>query len=492
MSLFGGIEIPGHPDLENVRKLDLLAIPLIRRCQRLGIGIDREACHELSHRFGLEIAELEKDIASYIPPEALNQFSDQAGSIEEVTGSVSFNASSAEQIGKLLFDLLGLKGKADEAGLKLKTTAGGKRISTGKRQLELLKKLEHPVIPKVLRHRELKKLVTTYTSRLPVLARFHPRGGCCPVCELQHASDQWRVHGEMGTTRAETGRINHKNPNLGNIPTRTDDGQALQACFCAPPGHRLLVRDLSQIELRCLAHLANCQAMISTYLANGDIHDQTSRKVFALDDDVKPDKVKHRMAAKRCIFSLQNGSTGRGLYMQLVMDYGASAIPVPQWLTEEWCDKFIEDLLDAYEELRPYFELQWYRARRYGMVWDLFGRVRLVPEIRSCHSWIRGAGLRQAQNLPITATAAGQLKLVMGKSAQLLEQLWDGGHGVWCWPLLTIHDAEMVEVEEDAVEAVDQALAVAFDECMTDQETGELLFRVPITSDGHASQRWEK
>ena len=805
MSLFGGVETPGHPDLANVARLDRLAIPFIRRARRLGIAIDRPYFAELGSRFATEIVSLERDIASYIPADRLNSFADASAAVEEESGSAQFNAGSAEQIGRLLFELLGL-GKTVE----LKRTKNGERISTGKRQLELIK-LEHPVVPLILRHREIKKLKTTYCDGLPKRAVFHPRSvgsATCPVCELPHSTDQWRIHGEMGTTRAETGRINHKNPNLGNIPTRTEDGQAVQAGFVAPPGMRLVNRDLSQIELRCLAHLARCQSMIEVYDVGGDMHDDTCRRVFNIPADEKPDKYKHRMAAKRCIakgqrvltnrglvaiekvscqdkvwdgvewvshegvviqgireviyhdglwltpdhevyddfgekiradqakrtgtpiaitgveenparyaydhvreylserirllmrscdllalwahvlnpnrqhpqrelvnvpmseepkvqngcreassgsvllyratmreskqselcglrragnpqsiqeysrlraicnksfapqrlpefgywensqqrtlrswkpsvgdpilqrpqhpsqpmdevqreedrrnrpsrcaderlpgisirtethfsisetwhtverntktesegsvskevevydllnagprhrftvegklvancnFGIQNGTTEKGLYLQLVMDFGASKIPVPDWLTPEWCKAFIASWLNTRPEVRDFFELCWYRARRYGRSWDVFGRCRLIPEVRSWHSWIREAGLRQAQNLPVTSTSAGQLKLAMGSSDALLTQLYESG--VWCWPILTIHDAIKVEVEEDEAENVLDALGFVMDSCMDDVETGEHRFRVPITSDGSVESRWGK
>jgi DNA polymerase-1 len=507
LALFGGIEVAGRPDLENCRKLDLLPIPMIRRAHRLGIAIDPPYFRELSVKFGVEMASLEKDIASYIPPERLHEFVDRTDpdnqeEAEELAhwnskSALSFNAGSPEQIGKLLFEMLQTEdGKRIGQDKRLKYTKSGDQISTGKKQLELLR-LEHPVIPLVLRFRELRTLQKNYANKLPRLAKLHPRSSCCPICELSHSTDQWRVHGEMGTTRAETGRINHKNPNLGNVPNRTEDGRAIQAGFVAPEGHRLVACDLSQIELRTLAHLANEPTMIEIYKANGDIHDRTGRTIFNLRPDQKPDKSKHRVPSKKVAFSIANGTTGKGLFLGLVMDYGIARIPVPDWLTEQWCDWLLGEYLKTYTAVQPYFDLQHYRARRYGMVWDLFGRVRLIPEVKSYHRWIREAGLRQAQGMPITATAAGQLKLAMGKAEAMLTGMLDCG--VWCWPLLTIHDAIMVEAEEDYAEQVLEALGAAMDTVMVDEETGEHCFRVPILSDGEVMyddkeqiSRWRK
>ncbi len=485
MSLYGGIEIPGHPDLVNVARLDRLPIPQIRRMQRYGMCVDREYFYALTDKFSTQAKQYEIDIASYIPLDRLEDFAEKSIAAEEANeGYAAINASSAEQIGKLLFDILNIG-----SDKPLKTTKGGQRLSTGKRQLEMIR-MEHPVVPLVLRHRELKKLVTTYTTKLPRLAKFHPRGNCCPLCELPHKIDMWRVHGTFGTTRAATGRINHRNPNLGNIPTRTEDGQAVQAGFIAPPGYKIVARDLSQIELRDLAHLANAKSMIDVYAINGDIHDNTARKVFNLPPDVKPDKIKHRMASKRTNFGIQNGTTEKGLFMQLVMDYGSSGIAVPDWLTEDWCKWFITKWLEEYSEVQTYFDLQYYRARRYGMSWDLFGRIRRIPEVRSVHKWIKLEGLRQAQNLPVTSTAAGQFKLCMAQIEEGLLDLLERGH--WCWPLVPIHDALLVECAEGSEEAVSLTMENAMDSCMTDKETGEHRFRVPIKSDGEVMNQWIK
>ncbi len=618
MSLFGGVEIPGHPDLENLRKLDLLPVAMIRSARRIGIGVDREYFHALTSRFLAEMRGLEKDIANYIPPERLREFAKagtdddedddggQQSSSYDGGGAVSaFNAGSPEQVGKLMFDMLGIG-----EGRRLKRTEKG-GVSTGKKQLETLR-LDHPVVPLVLRFRQLNTLVTRYTAALPKLARLHPRGAQCPVCELPHKSECWRVHGEMGTTRADTGRINHKNPNLSTIPVRSADGRDVQAGFIAPEGMRLVVRDLGQIELRGLSHLANAGSMIRIYQAGGDIHDHTARKIFKLVEEVKPDKYNHRLPAKRCIakgqrvltkrgavpietvgsrdllwdgqewvahqgvvwrgkrptigylglratldhevwaetgkmtltdarraglgplrigvdipvaqsadcvdrvedvfdivdagprhrfvaegwlvancnFSIVNGTTEKGLYLQLVLDYGENRQPVPAWLTESWCNHFIVDWLDIYPEVREFFDLAHYRARRYGLVWEPFGRVKLIPEVKSTHAWIRESGLRQAQNFPVTSLAAGQLKLCMGATETELEKLRQAG--VWCHPLLSIHDAIMVEAEEDWAQEILDVLGAVMDTCMDDSETGERLFRVPIQSDGYVAQRWEK
>ncbi len=198
-----------------------------------------------------------------------------------------------------------------------------------------------------------------------------------------------------------------------------------------------------------------------------------------------------------CNFSIVNGTTEKGLYLQLVLDYGENRQPVPSWLTENWCDNFIVDWLDIYPEVREFFDLAHYRVRRYGMNWEPFGRVKLIPEVKSTHAWIRESGLRQAQNFPVTSLAATQLKLCMGAVEEMLERV--RAAGVWAWALLSIHDAILEEVEEDAAEGVLEATGVEMDGCMRDRETGEWRFRVPVESDGEVMwdgttqiSRWKK
>jgi len=485
MALFGGIQLPGKPDLENVRKLDLLCLPMISRMTRAGVAIDLPYLADLSVEFGREMAELQRDISSYIPPDALDRFVDASTAEDDATGRaipVEINANSADQIRVLLYDLLRV-----HLGKNIKPTASGK-LSTGKRQLELCR--EHPVVAKVLAYREWSKLKSAFVDALPKLARFHPRGASCPLCELPHDAPTWRLHGDILTTRAATGRLSMKKPNLQQIPTRSKIGQRVRAAFIAPPGKRFVSCDFSQIELRDLAHLSNCSSMIDVYLNDGDLHDDTCHRALGVPWDEKPDKYKHRMGAKRVNFGIQNGTTEKGLYLQLVMDFHANGLEIPDWLTEEWCKKFIADWLESRPEVQNYFELQWYRARRYGATWDAFGRTRLIPEVKSMHRRVRQEGLRQAQNLPVTSTAAGHLKLVMGELDETFRRLYDGG--IYVWPLLPVHDQVIVEVEEEWADTVGVIMSDCFAKVAHDKETGENLWRVPIKSDCEITTRWQK
>jgi DNA polymerase-1 len=498
LSLFGGVEIPGRPDLSNIAILDRLPVPQIRRMERYGIEIIPDHFHDLTARFDREMIELEKDIASYIPPANLHDFTTCATAVEEEGGDASINAASAEQIGKLLFGILGVGREKN-----LKKTKAGDRLSTGKKQLELIQ-LDHPVVRKILDYRERAKLKSTYSVPLPRLAKWHPHGPDCPVCHLSHKRPSWRIHTQIPTTRAETGRLASRRPNLMNIPARTELGGLIRMGFVAGEGNKLVSTDLSQIELRDMAHCANAESMKKVYREGLDIHMFTACAAFGLDlkkythmlsmekrkesftPEQKKDwadfKLTKRLPSKNLNFMIAYGATVMGLLAQL-------ALSGLIWSEDEG-NRFIDRWFNLYPEVREYMDLQHYRARRYGMVWDLFGRIRLTPEAKSCHRWIRDAGLRQAGNLPIQSLAAGQFKLGLAKTEAALLELLDSG--IWCWPLVPVHDQGINEVQEEYADVVGEIQSNCFSECMRDEQTGEHLFRVPIDSDLEIMDVWKK
>ena len=286
-----------------------------------------------------------------------------------------------------------------------------------------------------MQYRERSKLKSAFCDALPLKARHHPAGACCPVCELPHVAATNRLHTTFTTTRAITGRLSSKQPNLQQIPIRTEIGGRIRAAFVASPGTRLVSVDFSQMEIRDLAHLANATSMIRIYEADGDIHTNTAMKAFGISDASKVDKYKHRLPSKRTNFGIQNGTTKKGLFAQLVGDYWAAGIVPPDWLTEDWCDTFIADWHGVYPEVQPYFETRYYLARRYGFVWDPWGRVRYIPQVRSSLPWKVHEGLREAQNFAVTASNAEQTKLAMAECEEVFEsQMRESG--VWCWPTL--------------------------------------------------------
>jgi len=499
-TLYSGITLPGQPDLENIRRLDLLPIPMVRKMQRYGIAVDIPYLQQFSSELGREMRELEHDIASVVPPDALHLFSEKAADIEAEQGAADLNANSAAQIRSLLFDVLKVG-----RGRELKTTADGK-ISTGKKQLELCRD-DHPVVHKVLQYRERSKLQSAFADSLPRKAKFHPanKDGSCPICELPHVVATWRVHTEFPTTRTETGRFASRNPNLQQIPARSELGAKIRLAFYAAPGNRLVSSDFSQIELRDLAHCANAASMIGVYQEDKDIHIFTACATFGKDfnyyTDLSEKKEANRLTPEEKIvwsdFALHCRLPSKNVNFMIV--YGATAVGLQAQLalsglywTEDECDDFIQRWFALYPEVQSYMELQHYRARRYGFVWDVFGRVRRVPETHSCHSYIRSAGLRQAGNMPIQSTSAGQTKLAMGELDEDFTNIYSDGAGPFVWPLLTIHDQLMVETSEDSAEDIRDIMIDRFSNVMTDRETGENCWRVPVKSDGEILERWKK
>jgi DNA polymerase-1 len=282
---------------------------------------------------------------------------------------------------------------------------------------------------------------------------------------------------------------NSRKPNLQQIPIRTAEGARIRAAFEASAGKLLVSRDLSQCEIRDLAHLANATSLISVYEAGGDVHLDTAMKAFNITDPAKVDKYLHRLPSKRTNFSIQNGGTGKSLLAQLVGDYWSAGITPPGWLTETWCDLFIIDWHKARPEVQPYFDTQYNHAQRYGFVWNPWGRFRFIPQVRSTLPYKRLEGFREAQNFAVTSSNAEQIKLIMAQSEEFFAMLRDSG--IYCEALLSIHDQLIVEIDSKYADMVNEQLENVFNDVMNDRDTGECYWRCPIASDGEVLERWK-
>jgi DNA polymerase-1 len=231
--------------------------------------------------------------------------------------------------------------------------------------------------------------------------------------------------------------------------------------------------------------------MIQIYWDKKDIHTETAMEAFGLPED-RIDPLAHRAPAKNVNFAIAFGETHKGLFDQLVSDsYGKSGIPVPDWLTLDWCKGFIERWFGIYEEVLPYMETQYYRARRYGCTWDMFGRIRAIPEVESVHKKTIAEGLRYAGNMPIQAPDSGVMRLAMSEVRDeiCVPLLKDG---IWCRPLLTIHDEIILETDEEVAEMVQWEGERIMGNVLRDRETGESHVRVPIVAQGKVMDRWSK
>ena len=333
--------------------IDLPLVPVLHRMESTGVRIDRKALAEMSARLEREI-----DI--------------KAKEIYESAGC-EFNISSPKQLGDVLFNKLNLP-----APVKY---GKGKTISTAVDVLEKLA-LEHDAPRLVLEYRQLTKLKSTYVDALPALLN----------------ASSGRLHTTFGQTGTATGRLSSANPNLQNIPIRTELGKEIRAAFTADPGHVLLAADYSQIELRLLAHFSNDSLLVEAYRRGDDIHTLTASQVFG----VPPLMVTadHRRQAKVVNFGIVYGLSAFGLSQNLGIEPGEAK-------------QFIEAYFEKYSGVRKFIDATLDEARREQRVKTLFGRIRPIPDINSKNFNLRGFAERTAVNTPLQGTAADLIKLAM-------------------------------------------------------------------------------
>jgi DNA polymerase I len=334
-------------------EIDLPLVPVLARMERAGVKIDTRALAQLSARLEEEVAAKAKEIHR------------QAG--------VSFNINSPKQLGDVLFNQLNLP--------KPVKYGKGKTISTAVDVLEGLSE-DHAVPRLVLEYRQLSKLKSTYVDTLPAL--------------LSAATG--RLHTTFDQTGTATGRLSSANPNLQNIPVRTELGREIRAAFTAEPGHVLLAADYSQIELRLLAHFSKDPLLVEAFRRGDDIHTLTASQVFGVPPlMVTPD---HRRQAKVVNFGIVYGLSAFGLSQQLGIEPGEAK-------------QFISAYFEKYQGVRAFIDRTLEEARRDQKVSTLFGRVRPIPDINGKNANLRGFAERTAVNTPLQGTAADLIKLAM-------------------------------------------------------------------------------
>jgi DNA polymerase-1 len=392
-------------------------VPVLLRMEETGILLDVGYLGEMSVELGQEIAGLEEEIYK------------QAGE--------RFNLNSPQQLGVILFEKMGLPA--------LKKTQKTKSYSTGAETLEELGRRGYPIAQLLLRYRELTKLKSTYIDALPVLV----------------AADG-RVHTRFNQAVAATGRLSSTDPNLQNIPIRTELGQRIRKAFVAPPGHVLLVADYSQIELRLLAHIADEKALIDAFAAGQDIHRATAAVVLGVAPELV--NAEQRRAAKTINFGILYGMSAYGLSQEL-------------GISSKEADRFITAYMARYPGVKSYMEETLESAEREGKVETLYGRVRWLPDIRSKNWGLREGARRMAINARIQGTAADILKLAMIAVDRRLRDEQPGAR-----LLLTVHDELVLEVPEEQAEAV-AAIVKAEMEGVAD-------LKVPLVADAGWGKSW--
>jgi DNA polymerase I len=398
-------------------RIEMPLMPVLAAMEERGIRIDVALLRSMSSSMGTTLAELEKKIYA------------EAGT--------EFNINSPQQLGHILFEKLNYP--------VIKKTKGTKAFSTSVEVLQELASHGFAVPQLILQHRELHKLKSTYIDALPQLV-----------------GHDGRVHTSFNQAVAATGRLSSSDPNLQNIPIRTEQGREIRKAFIADEGQVLISADYSQVELRILAHISQDESLIETFQRGADIHRATAAKMFGIsEEELTHDQ---RRAAKTINFGVLYGMSAFRLSNELNIS-GAQA--------KEW----IEAYFSRYPKIQEYLDKTLDEARATGKVTTLFGRVRYIPEIHNKSFTVRGNAERMATNAPIQGTAADLLKLAM---IALEDRLTSETRGARM--LLTVHDEIVIEAPEAS--AADVAGIV--------KETMENIhpLAVPLAVDARWGKSW--
>ena len=407
-------EITENGEDELYNNIEFPLAQVLADMTRTGILVDREGIEA----FGVQLRQELDQVLTRIEMEA---------------GTSDFNPNSPKQLGTLLFDTMGLPhGKKTKNGW-----------STDAETLEKLRDI--PLVEDILQYRACQKLNSTYVEGL-----------------LKVIGEDGRIHTRFNQTEARTGRLSSDNPNLQNIPIRTEMGSKLRAYFVAKPGCVLVDADYSQIELRILAHVTGDAHMQEAFLSGADIHRSTAAKIYNIrPEDVTP---RLRSSAKAINFGIMYG---KGAY-SLSKDIGVSV---------KEAEAFLQTYLATFPNIDGYMEKTIADARQCGYVSTLFGRRRALPELNSNNHNIRASGERMARNTPIQGTAADVIKLAM---VRVWRRLRD--EKMESRLILTVHDELIVEAPEAESEKAAQILREEMEGCVH--------YAVPLSTDVHTGKNW--
>jgi DNA polymerase I len=364
---------------------------------------------------------------------------DTARIVKDVYGlaGTEFNINSPKQLADILFVKLGLT--------PVKKTKTG--FST---DVDVLEELAHvnPLPAEILKYRTLSKLKSTYVDALP--AMINPRTG--------------RLHTSLNQTVTATGRLSSSEPNLQNIPIRTEVGREIRKAFIAEQGHSLVSADYSQIELRILAHMSGDEGLIRTFVEDQDIHTRTASEIFGLpQEEISPEM---RRKAKAVNFGIIYGISAFGL----AQDIGVSNVEAK---------RYIESYFARYPKVRTFIDATIAQAKRTGYVTTLLGRKRFIPELASSAAPVRNFGERMAVNTPIQGTAADLIKLAMIKIHDILTEQRSGSRMI-----LQVHDELIFEVPDREVGMMK--------ELVRKEMEGVLELSVPIKVDVGSGKNWDE
>lgn len=374
-------------NLDNIyREIELPLAPLLYRMERAGIRVDLDVLAELSRHLGDELERLTSTICKLAGRE--------------------FNINSPKQVGECFEALNIISGR--------KTSTG--RVSTSKAVLEELA-LTHELPRLIIEYRELEKLKSVYTDALP-----------------HQVAGDGRIHGQLNQTVAATGRLSSSDPNLQNIPIRTELGRRIRRAFVAEEGNKLVSADYSQLELRLLAHITRDEVMLDAFKKGEDIHNRTSRLVFRArtDEELK----EARRFSKIVNFAIAYAIEPWGLSQRV-------------GISRQEARKVIDDYYATYKGVRRYMDEIPVQAREHGYVRSLYGRVRPLPGIHDRNANIRKAAEREAINMPIQGTASDIVKIAMLHADNAFRR-----EGLKAQMLMQVHDELLVECPGSEAERV--------------------------------------
>lgn len=397
-------------------------IPIIAQMELHGIKVDPQILKSMSSDFGKRIAALESKI-------------------QKMAGT-EFNVGSPKQIGEILFDQMGLEGGK-------KTKSG--QYATDVKTLEKLALEGHEIVQKILDWRGLSKLKSTYTDALQ--QEINPATG--------------RVHTSYHMTGTSTGRLASSDPNLQNIPIRTEDGRAIRQAFIADSGHTLLSVDYSQVELRLCAEMAGVEALKQAFANDVDIHALTASRVFDVPlDEVTPEI---RRQAKAVNFGIIYGISGWGLAKQLGTDPATA-------------NDFIKRYLTTFSEIQDYMEERKDEARKNEYVKTLYARKCFTPNINAKMPMVKQGAERAAINAPLQGTAADVMKIAMAKMPRALSEA-----GLNAKMLLQVHDELIFEVPDAELEKTKEIVKATIENA---HKIMGVSISVPLTCEAGSGHSW--
>lgn len=401
------------------QEIDKPIVTLLAEMELRGITVDRNKLQTLSATFLEKMEAAEKNIYEH--------------------AGMEFNLASPKQLGDVLFNTLGLPG-----GKKTKMGA----YSTDAKTLEDLSIQGHDIVDDIIQWRQLAKLRSTYSESLQQ-----------QISERDH-----RVHTSFTLTWTNTGRLSSTDPNLQNIPIRTEEGRLIRTAFVAAPGHKLISVDYSQIELRLVAEMAGLKRLQEAFRNNVDIHAMTASEVFGIP--LAEITSERRRAAKAINFGIIYGISGFGLAKQLNTDNATAAA-------------YIKLYMQRFPELANYMEETKAFAKKHGYVQTLLGRTIYFPGITSKNGAERAFAERQAINAPIQGTAADIMRLAMTAVDRAIKE-----QNLPAKILLQVHDELVIEVEENSVETVANAAKYAMENCYK--------MDTPLTVEWGSGNNWDE